>query len=46
VIPFRGWIRKLTGAERYSKRVAAAITAGAVRRAFLKGVRVMKNCAP
>lgn len=46
VIPFRGWIRKLTGAERYSKRVAAAITAGAVRRAFLKGVRVTKNCAP
>jgi len=44
VIPFRGWIRKLTGAERYSKRVAAAITAGGVRRAFLKGVRATKNC--
>ena len=44
VIPFRGWIRKLTGAERYSKRVAAAITAGGVRRAFLKGIRVARNC--
>lgn len=44
VIPFRGWIRKLSGAERYSKRVAAAITAGGVRRAFLKGVRATKNC--
>jgi hypothetical protein len=45
VIPFRGWVRKLTGAERYSKRVAAAITAGGVRRAFLKGVRAAGNCA-
>ncbi len=45
VIPFRGWVRKLTGAERYSKRVAAAITAGGVRRAFLKGVRAMGTCA-
>jgi hypothetical protein len=45
VIPFRGWIRKLTGAERYSKRVAAAITAGGVRRAFLKGVRASRDCA-
>ncbi len=44
VIPFRGWVRKLTGAERYSKRVAAAITAGGVRRAFLKGVRAAGNC--
>lgn len=45
VIPFRGWVRKLTGAERYSKRVAAAITAGGVRRAFLKGVRAARTCA-
>lgn len=45
VIPFRGWIRKITGAERYSKRVAAAITAGTVRRAFLKGLRVANKCS-
>lgn len=45
VIPFRGWVRKLTGAERYSTRVAAAITAGGVRRAFLKGVRASKACS-
>jgi hypothetical protein len=44
VIPFRGWIRKLTGAERYSKRVAAAITAGGVRRGFLKGLRASQGC--
>lgn len=44
VIPFRGWIRKLTGAEKYSREVAAAITAGGVRRAFLKGVRASRAC--
>ena len=44
VIPFRGWIRKISGAERYSKRVAAAIAAGTVRRAFLKGLRVGNRC--
>jgi hypothetical protein len=45
VVPFRGWIRKLSGAERYSKKVSAAIAAGTVRRAFLKGLRVSKDCA-
>lgn len=44
VIPFRGWIRKLSGAERHSRQVTAAITAGGVRRAFLKGVRAAKAC--
>jgi hypothetical protein len=44
VIPFRGWVRKLSGAERYSKQVAAAIAAGTVRRAFLKGVALAKAC--
>ena len=38
VVPFRGWVRKLTGAERYSRNVTAAIAAGTVRRAFLKGL--------
>jgi hypothetical protein len=44
VVPFRGWVRKLTGAERYSKHVAAAIAAGGVRRAFLKGLNAAHNC--
>jgi len=44
VIPFRGWIRKLDGAERHSKEVAAAIAAGSVRRAFLKGVGQALGC--
>ncbi len=45
VIPFRGWVRKLSGAERYSARVAAAITAGGIRRGFLKGMRASKGCS-
>jgi hypothetical protein len=45
VIPFRSWIRKISGAEQYSKRVASAIAAGTARRAFLKGLRVAKGCA-
>jgi hypothetical protein len=46
VIPFRSWVRKLTGAERYSRQVSAAIAAGTVRRAFLKGVAVAQGCRP
>lgn len=44
VIPFRGWVRKLSGAERYERNVAAAITAGGVRRAFLKGWTGAQAC--
>jgi hypothetical protein len=44
VIPFRGWVRKLTGAERYSREVAAAITAGTIRRAYLKGLGSAAGC--
>jgi predicted small secreted protein len=45
VIPFRGWVRKLTGAERYSREVAAAIAAGTIRRAYLKGLGQAVACA-
>lgn len=44
VVPYRSWVRKLTGAERYTKEVAAAITAGTARRAFLKGVGHARGC--
>jgi hypothetical protein len=44
VIPYRGWVRKLTGAERYSREVAAAIAAGTVRRAYLKGIAQAGGC--
>ena len=46
LIPFRGWVRKLTGAETHSKKVRAAIAAGAVKRAYLKGLGAAKGCAP
>jgi hypothetical protein len=45
VVPFRSWVRKLTGAERHSKDVAAAVAAGTVRRAFLKGLRAARGCS-
>jgi hypothetical protein len=45
LVPYRGWVRKLSGAERYSNEVAAAIAAGTVRRAFLKGIAAARACA-
>ena len=45
VVPFRSWVRKLTGAERYSKEVAAVVAAGIARRAFLKGVSMARGCS-
>jgi len=45
IVPFRGWIRKLSGAESYSRKVAASIVAGTIRRAFLKGFKVSKECS-
>lgn len=44
MVPFRSWVRKLTGAEKHSKEVAASIIAGGVRRAYLKGIRLGMAC--
>lgn len=44
LIPYRSWVRKLSGAERYSRDVAAAIAAGTVRRSFLKGMGQVAGC--
>lgn len=44
VIPFRGWVRKLSGAERYAHQVSVAITAGGVRRGYLRGLATAKAC--
>lgn len=46
LIPFRSWVRRLTGAEQHSRRVRDAIQAGRVRRGYLKGVGMNMNCAP
>nr|WP_314546086.1 hypothetical protein [uncultured Massilia sp.] len=45
LVPFRGWVRKLSGAERYSSHVSECVMAGSVRRAFLKGVAAAQGCA-
>jgi len=46
VLPFRGWIRKLTGAAKHDRAVQAAIRSGGIRRGYLKGVGMRMNCAP
>ena len=45
-IPYRSWIRQLSGAQARSKAVQDAIEAGRLRRAFLKGQGMRLNCAP
>ncbi len=44
IVPYRGWVRKISGAERHSKEVAAAVIAGSARRAFLNGLRLAHDC--
>lgn len=45
-IPGASWIRRLSGAARHEREVQAAIQAGRIRRAFLKGMGMQRNCAP
>ena len=44
VIPMRGWVRRLTGAERHDQLVRDAIKAGFVRRGYLKGLQNAGTC--
>jgi hypothetical protein len=46
LIPMRGWVRRLSGAERHDRLVRATIIAGGIRRGYLKGLGEMKNCPP
>lgn len=46
VIPFRSWVRQLSGAERHDSLVTDAVMAGAVRRAYMKGLGEAKSCRP
>ena len=45
-IPYRSWVRALTGAQARSKQVQDAVEAGRLRRAFLKGLGMKQDCAP
>ena len=44
VLPMRGWLRKLSGAERREEQVNAALKAGTARRAFIKGMLYAHGC--
>jgi len=46
VTPYRGIIRRISGASSYEKKVQEAIEAGSARRGFLKGMGMKMNCAP
>jgi hypothetical protein len=43
-IPFRSWVRRLSGAAAHDRSVQAAIRAGLVRRGFLKGIAQQRGC--
>lgn len=44
LIPYRSWLRRLSGEDQRARRGLAAIAAGCVRRAYLKGVGEAHNC--
>lgn len=44
MIPFRGLVREISGANAEEKRWGAAVYAGVARRSFLKGFMAAKNC--
>lgn len=46
LIPGRSWVRRLSGANRREQNTERALQAGRVRRAFLKGMGMQRNCAP
>jgi len=46
LIPMRGWVRKLSGAEKHDRLVQTAMASGAIRRAYLKGLGEARGCNP
>jgi hypothetical protein len=46
LIPFRGVVREVSGANKADEEYRDAIYAGAVRRGFLKGYGKARRCAP
>jgi hypothetical protein len=46
LIPMRGWVRRLSGAERHDRLVRAAVVAGGIRRGYLKGLGESRGCDP
>lgn len=46
LLPFAGFVRTLTGAQKHDELVIEAITAGSVRRGYLKGLGEAYRCRP
>ena len=46
LIPMRGWVRKLSGAEKHDSLVQHAMASGAIRRAYVKGLGEARGCDP
>lgn len=46
LIPFRGVVRKISGAEAHDRLAQSAYVAGSVRRAYLKGLGESRGCMP
>lgn len=46
LIPYRSVLRRLSGAHARERRAAAAMAAGSVRRAYLKGLGEQQGCLP
>ena len=44
IIPFRGVVRRISGAEKHVKLVERSYQAGKLRRAFLKGLLISGGC--
>ena len=44
LVPYRGILRMMTGANRRERRVAAAVAAGGIRRGYLKGLGEAQGC--
>lgn len=44
MVPFRGWVRRLSGASRAERDYAQAIEMGQMRRAFLRGYGASLGC--
>jgi hypothetical protein len=44
LLPFAGFVRTLSGAQKHDQQVIEAITAGSVRRGYLKGLGEARRC--
>ncbi|HET9159901.1 MAG TPA: hypothetical protein VFN88_04760, partial [Caulobacteraceae bacterium] len=43
-LPFRGVVRRVTGAEAHDRQLRRAVTAAVARRGFLRGVALGRDC--